>query len=226
MAYTKRIVCFANSYKTGGSCIAGKDVETGEWIRPVSDRSTQELIPSEYCYAGYKIPALLDIMDVSLGKSVPHSHQTENHLIINEQWVKRGKLSWDDLEQFRDQPTALWANTTSTKGGGIYDCMSAEIADKYDYSLSLIQQNTLTIEVGSSSWDGRTKKTYRGRFKFKGVTYNFGITDPVARASFKNRDEGEYELNDVYLCLSLTEPFEKDGRCYKLIAGVCTNPPL
>ena len=25
--------------------------------------------------------------------------------------------------------------------------------------------------------------------------------------------------NDVYLCVSLTEPFAEDGRCHKLVAG-------
>jgi hypothetical protein len=226
MAYTKRIVCFANSYKTGGSCIAGKDVDSGAWVRPVSDRPTEELSFFEYCYEGYKSPKLLDIIDVPLLKAVPHDHQTENHLINKERWTRKGALPWADLEQFRDQPATLWANTDSTKGGGIYDCMSPQVAAKYDYSLVLIRRKKLTVEVGTSTWDGRTKKTYRGGFKYKDIPYSFKVTDPIARAAFKNKDVGEYELNDVYLCLSLTEPYKEDGRCHKLIAAVFTDPPL
>src|SRR5579859_3143715 len=104
MSYTKRIVCFANSYKTGGSCIAGKDLNNGTWIRPVSDRPTEELSFFEYCYDGYKSPKLLDIIDIPLLKPTPHDHQTDNHLIKKEQWVKKGALAWEDLEQFRDRP--------------------------------------------------------------------------------------------------------------------------
>ena len=166
MSYTKRVVCFANSYKTGGTCIAGKDVKDGAWIRPVSDRATEELSFSEYCYDGNKNPKLLDIIDVPLLKPVPHDHQTENHLIEKQRWVKRGSLSWDDLEQYRDRPECLWANTDSTKGGGIYDCMDPKIAATYDYSLVLIKRKQLTVQVGTSTWDGQTKKTYRGRFKY------------------------------------------------------------
>jgi hypothetical protein len=41
----KRLVCLANSRKSGGRCIAGRELLTGnlgEWIRPVSDRKNEE----------------------------------------------------------------------------------------------------------------------------------------------------------------------------------------
>jgi hypothetical protein len=140
--------------------------------------------------------------------------------------VKKGSLAWDGLDELQDRPEALWANTDSTKGGGLYDCMSPQEAARFHYSLALIKRKELVVEVDTSTWDGRTKKTYRGKFKYKGVNYSFKIADPVARAAFKAKEVGEYILNDVYLCLSLTEKYKEDGRCHKLVAAIFTNPPL
>ena len=181
MAYVKRIVCFANSYKTGGSCIAGKEVSgngRGPWIRPVSPRPSQELSFFEYRYEGNASPKLLDIIDVPLLEAAPHEHQTENHVISKGLWIKRGTLPWAELDALRDQPEALWANTASTKAGGLFDCMSPQDAAKFDYSLLLLKKE-FVVEVGTSTWDGRTKRTYRGKFKHKGIKYSLKITDPV-----------------------------------------------
>lgn len=65
---------------------------------------------------------------------------------------------------------------------------------------------------------------WRGKFDYKGVHHNFSLTDPVVRDAFSK--EGDYLLNDVYLCVSLTEPAPQDGRCYKLVAAVIKNPPF
>jgi hypothetical protein len=223
MAYMKRIVCFANSYKNGGCCIAGRDMSGGAWIRPVSNLPSQELEYPDYCYAGDKIPRLLDVIDIPLLNSVPHQHQTENHLISKERWVRRGTWPRGQVEQFLDQPESLWANGESTKCGGQNNCLSPELAAKYACSLLLITTKILTVEVGTTTRSGPSK-TYRGRFTYNNIDYCFKITDPVFRARFRNKDPGQYESNRrVYLCLSLTEPYQGDGRCHKLIAGVVTD---
>jgi len=107
MAYIKRIVCLANSYKTGGRCIAGKEVLArgyGGWIRPVSARATTEVWPSEYRYVNNESPKILDIIDIPLLSAAPQHHQTENHVIDAGRWVKQGVLPWNQLEQLRDRP--------------------------------------------------------------------------------------------------------------------------
>lgn len=222
MAYMKTIVCLANSYKPpNGRCIAGKEITEGvygDWIRPVSEREKAELSFSDYCYKNRGIPKLLDVIEVPLSRPDPRAHQVENHVIdATRSWVKKGELSRVELEHLRDQPPSIWINSDHTSQGH-YDCISQAEAATLRSSLLLIKKNNFTVVVARNPFSG--KRIYRGDFNYKGTHHNFSLTDPVVRNAFESREEGDYPLHDVYICLSLTEPFSKDGRCHKLVAAV------
>jgi hypothetical protein len=108
MSYVKRIICFANSWKTGGTCVAGKEITLqgyGGWLRPVSVRPTAEVSYIEARYVDYSSPKLMDVMDVHLASPAPKHHQTENHVIdTTHQWVKIGELPFDSLKELCDWP--------------------------------------------------------------------------------------------------------------------------
>ena len=94
-------------------------------------------------------------------------------------------------------------------------------------SLVLIRTMNLLVEVGLSTRDGRTTRRYRGKFDYEGIHYSLGLTDPIARGAFASKAEGgDYPLNDVYLCISLTEPYKEDGRCHKLVAAIISDPAV
>ena len=93
-------------------------------------------------------------------------------------------------------------------------------------SLFLLKMKTLIVEVSSSSWEGETWRTYKGKFDYNGVYYKFNLTDPIAVAAFASRKEGDYPLRDIYICVSLTEAYKEDSRCHKLVAAIISNPPL
>ncbi len=232
MPYVKRIVCLANSFKTGGSCIAGKEVLAngyGEWIRPVSHRPTAEVRPSECGYGNNRWPTLLDIIDVPLlGLTTPRTHQTENHVIdTTRRWVKVGELPVNELSQLRDRPASLWINSDRTSGGGAFNCISQEEAATLRDSLMLIRPEHFSVKVGSKTWDGRTRKTYRGSFRYRGISYILQLTDPITISHFETADVGDYALNNVHICVSLTEPWPVDNnRCHKLVAAVFSEQPL
>ena len=229
MPSTKRIVCLANSYKPPkGRCFAGRELLAdgafGPWIRPISARATAEVSFAEYKYKNNTTPKLLDIIDIPMLKAVPHNHQTENYLLDPKQWwTKSAEFPWDHLEKICEGPESIWINNDST-GQGIFDCVSAAEAATLDSSLMLIKPASFTVQIGTSVWDGVAKKTYRADFEYKKTHYNFSLTDPRARDVYSK--EGSYQLKNVYLCISLTELFDRDNRCHKLVAAILQNPAL
>ena len=73
---------------------------------------------------------------------------------------------------------------------------------------------------------GRAKKRVRADFRYNGTGYNFIVTDPIAEQAFLPRDEGVFPVDNVYLCVSLTEAYDGDGRCHKLVATIISEQPL
>jgi len=227
MPYVKRIVCLANSYKPpNGRCIAGREVLAsgcGAWIRPVSARETTEVSLSELRFENNTSPRLLDIIDIPLLKPDPRHHQTENHVIDSGRWVKVGEFPWEGLERLRDCPASLWINSDSTSAG-VYDRISQTEAATVSDSLVLIRPEQFYVEVGRNYWTGR--KSFRGAFTYNGTHYSLSVTDPVVRDVFGLKEEDRYPLNNVYICVSLTEPHEHDDKCHKLVAAIISQRPL
>ena len=228
MAYVKRIVCLANSFKIGGSCIAGRELlpdgRYGGWIRPVSGRPTAELSFMESRYASNECPKLLDVIDVPLCRPQAHLHQTENHLIHPFQtWVKRGRLPKIELAKLCDAPSSLWINGEDTKSGR-NNCVSRQKAARLKCSLFLIQSPRLTIQVSATSRKRDARLKYKGSFVYNETGYFMTVTDPIVIDYLGHKGAGKYHFESVYLTVSLTEPFEWDGRCHKLIAAVMRKP--
>ena len=109
---TKRIVCLANSRKMSGRCIAGKELSPdgrpSGWIRPVSDRESEEVSEYERQYEDGSDPRVLDVIDVPVIQAKPKDYQQENWLLDPEYyWEKIRSVSKDELGQFIDSVTSL-----------------------------------------------------------------------------------------------------------------------
>lgn len=218
MAYTRTVVCFANSRKTAGRCIAGKIWDSGasgEWFRPVSSRPTHEISEEERRYQGGHDTRLLDIVTIPCSSPQPLPHQGENHLIDPScYWKKEGSLKWNLIDSWTDRPHSLWAN-----GDSSYAYLNNRVPDGYDggVSLYLVAVDDLEVLVGAKS-DLYPKRIVRGSFTYRGVLYRLAITDPVVERDFLARDDGSYVIGNPRLCVSLGDPFQ--GYFYKLIAAV------
>ena len=224
MPFKKNIVCLAKSRKRSGFCVAGKELLDDKikgWIRPVSKRFSEELIPNEIRYKYWKKPKLLDIINIPLTKHSPNSYQTENYLIDDSQkWIKNGSLKTTDLEKLCDDVDSLWINGYSSQKGK-NDKIPQEITEKNIFSsLLFIKPDSLSIIVGYKNQYYNELKRVWADLNFKGINYRLTITDPEIEEKFLPKNNKTYYISkkDLYLCISLSGPIY--GFDYKLVAAV------
>lgn len=227
MAYTKTIVCLAASRKPGGLCIAGKDIGTGEWIRPVSHREGEEISAAECTMTNGQQIRLLDIVTVPLLKSKPHRHQTENHLIDpDKRWKKEGRATWEQVEESLDDHSGpLWLNLNAS-GGYLYNRVHENLLYRFNDSLLLIRPKKLRISVAPKGgpFDDSDKRIVKAAFSHSGYEYRFTVTDRVFERQFKAGKDRTEDMTGSILCISLGEVNKKDSYAYKLAAAVI--PPF
>ncbi len=222
MPTIKRIVCLADSRKTGGRCFAGRERtgnQAGGWIRPVSNRPHEEVSVEERRYENGAYPQVLDIVDIPLIEPRPRTYQQENWLLDpGYYWEPRGRAGWQDLAALADPPAMLWHNWSSTYHG-TFDRVPLDQATTLTSSLRLLRTDRLTLSVfAPSATFGNPKRRVYGRFHYAETEYRLRVTDPVYEDAYLARQDGEYHLEEIYITVSLGEPW--DGFCYKLIAAI------
>lgn len=225
MTYVRKIVCLANSWKIGGSCVAGKELSEGSWggwIRPVSVRPSGELSQEERHYENGREPEVGDIVDIPLTQPRPSAYQLENHVIdYRRHWKLVGRCSWDSLQTAIDAIDGqLWENGHSSSRG-VNDRVPEDRAARLETSLYLVRPVALDVIV-CPEWEG--KRRVRAEFSLNAHRYRLKVTDPVAVSQFLSRSDGTYRIQDAILCLSLGEIFR--GHAYKLVAAVITRSRL
>ena len=200
----KTLVIFANSVKHHQHCVAGKDISTKEWIRPVGDKNGCELKDEQTKYQnkyGKYLVKPLQKMKIEFLEQAPLKHQPENYIISNKIWEQNYKINREDIENFLDNPNDLWLD-----GVSINDRVSYQLIQNGDMeitqSLYLIKVNSLQIN----------KEHRKAIFNYNRVNYNLSVTDP--KVQYFNKDNEEF----YYLVISLGEEFK--GYCYKLVASI------
>lgn len=218
MPYSRTFVCFANSRKTSGRCVAGKELiqgRTAGWIRPVSSRPTHEISIDERRYQDGRDPDLLHIVSAQFLAAQPLPHQPENHLIDDGYyWSQQGTFDFRNIDAWLDAPTSLW-----DVGYSGYAFTNNRVPDSVTSSASLylVRVPALTLVVGAKSSD-YPKRIVRGEFTHGRWPYCLAVTDPQVEAAYLARPDGRYTLHQPVLAVSLGDPFQ--GFFYKLIAAV------
>ena len=135
-------------------------------------------------------------------------------------WAKASVFPRARLTQICDWPSSLWLNGSNTRSGGHNNCVDASRAAALRSSLALVRPEGLSIEVILKNWDDQPRKTCWSKFTYNGEDYVLKQTHPDVIKAYLPKAEGTYPLEDVYICVSLTEPFSGDGNCHKLVAAV------
>lgn len=221
MPFNREIICLAISRKWGGKCVAGKDTKTGEWIRPISDAEHEEVTDYDMSYENKKMPQLLDIIKIPFKEKRSTDIQPENMLINSKKlWEKIGKYPKSKLDDLCDNPEVIFVNEEFWK-----DKVSPStlIASGINTSLLLIKPVSFRIlRSNFSKPGGYVRKKVRARFTYKDIRYDLSITDPLIEIEYYTKREGIYQLdsNNIYICISIGNPWEDDGYCYKFVASV------
>jgi hypothetical protein len=224
----KRIVCLANSWKNHGRCVAGIELDSGEWIRPVNSGGGKLLKTQIKNQFGAQ-PKVLDIINIPVMKEDPLYYQPENYIIdTDKKWQFTGRFKFKDLSNL-----SCSGNNICLDCDFFNDNRKSIPSDELNisnckHSLSLIKPQDLKIEkFDRSQWN--QKPQIKANFLFGEKYYNLVITDDKFKAPFfedNSLDEcGFYELNtnEVYLTISLGEIYKRDKSHYKLVAAVIVN---
>ena len=225
--YKKTIACLANSRKPpSGRCIAGKEIGAegfGAWVRPVSDRLTHEVSEEERRYEDGSKAQLLDIIAIPLKEPASSDFQVENHTLDDDHyWERVGHVDWKSVQKAADAFDAgFWCSAEST-WHGVNDKLSEQVARHCKSSLKLIVVPHLQITVHrEEGYNAPGRRRVRGSFSYQGSQYKLSVTDPVVEESYLGRGDGDYDIVDAALCISLGEIW--NGYAFRLIASVITK---
>jgi len=221
---TRRIICLANSYKHSNRCVAGIDVATRKWIRPISHLPDGSLEPRHYHLNDGSEARLLDVIDIHLDAKCARGCHPEDWLLSDQAWSLVSRPL--DLEAWKVLEASL--SKTANVLDGCRDRISASVVKQRGVarSLTLVRPDDLWWWIRKSS----SGRKYRALFRQDRVRYDLALTDPAWLAPLKLLPEGLYEHSTIcggsppetLLTISLSEEFDRFH--YKLVAGVVIKP--
>ena len=169
----KDIVILTKSSKFKEYCVAGVDIETGKWIRLVSDNEETHgaLCYNDIKYQNGQVCRPLDVVSVDVKNAVPSPHQPENVLINSEAWwVKLKEYNIYDILRIHPSEKHKYLF------GNLNYYVSEDEIDNVGYSLTLIEVSQLVINQVNNSY-GKPKT--KASFQYCQNCYSYmAVTDP------------------------------------------------
>jgi len=224
--YTRNLVILANSVKYSGHCIAGKDLDTGEWVRLINNEprpfSSTDL---QKMYGHPAGPSLLDCVKIPFLEKVPVYYQPENELISGDPWIKIGEFLKEKMSLLEDPQSPCWFGNNDY---GHPNNIPASICNNemplpvslYFRKLSP-SENDLTLAYKSHENGNKP----RFIFYFNYIRYELGLTDINFPRLGNDDDLQPKSYPESFVTLGVGQLFESMNAHYKLVVGVINSVP-
>ncbi|MGH9600329.1 MAG: dual OB domain-containing protein [Terracidiphilus sp.] len=234
-----RFLCLAVSRRDGGNCIAGIDLDSGKWIRPVNARTDgalgdHEIIVKDAETQKHRIMEPLDVLQLRVDKYVGDNAQPENWEVAPASYkdaylVLRRFERQEDKEKlisYLDQKAHLLHSDSES-------VPDSEVRSRtLTHSLSLIRPERLYWKVRGSKYSKRLQ--VRAVFLSRQIKYDLVLTDPIWETKCTRFDQGRLgsyphsliageKSAEVLLTISLAG-VPLNGFHYKLAAAVIDLP--
>lgn len=208
----KKIVLLTKSKKHNNYCVAGKDLDTGEWVRLISEEEEihNAVRPEDLIYNDETEAQILDIIRVRV-KEIDEENidpnQPENYILDTEYYLHKLEDETHSLDEMIDNTEDLFFNTMNS--------ISVEDLQDIDnvHSLVLIEPDIVKVRI-------KNETTLIANVWYNGVWYN-NLTITDSRFNKEHYDEvinKSKNFRDCKIVVSLGE--EYNNRHYKLIASV------
>lgn len=212
---TTRFVCLANSFKEGGRCLAGIELDSNnnpifanshpKWVRPICNTLHGEV--HTHLVSHLKT---LDIIEIETTKHPDVINYQSENVFFNENWIDViGRYDNNQLNSLCDDRDLIFGN----RGKAV----SEEKICNMRYSLMFIKINQFEV-IEKSYNDSPNRSKTRLVFLFKDNKYDLPITDPVFLHRYQLNPDYLSDHNQLFVSLSLS--VEWLGWYYKLIAGI------
>ena len=206
-----RLLVMANSKKLKGRCIAGIDIDTGKWVRPVSNNEHGEFYGAECSImVGQTMRQVepLDVIEIVVGGSKPGVGHPED--------VQTNHGNWKHLRSIPVGEAANILDKYLDNGHELLFNREASVPE-VDARAGKVKKSLCVIRVNDAVFDCSFKNKLRVKFTHRGRKYNLPVTDEgrwvaVAKQSPTGTSKGPW-----YFAISLGEPYTE--KMWKLIAG-------
>ncbi len=209
-----RFVCLANSYKEGGRCVAGIMLDHNNnpiiqdglprWIRPISDEGHGEVREDLVDHI-----RLLDIIEIEVGDYVGEGYQSENVTFRESSIRIIGAFDPQRLYELCEERPLLFGNQGKV--------INVKYINRLDHSLALVRATDFKV-IEYTTEDNPDRKKIRLSFAYRGIQYDFPVTDPVFKRKYHADVNCINDINEMLLTLSVGVSL--NDWHYKLVAGV------
>jgi len=213
-----RIVVLANSWKHYDWCLAGIDLDTGKWVRPVTGLDDGRVPKTSMKLGGY-FPALLDVLEIPLDSTGPDfGFESENRTILPGRWYKQSKMTPRDIEKYAKRPYYVLHNHRKY-------VTPRELQQKpFEKRVTLQLTRVGSFKVRDAQRKSADKPSWKGTILSGGRELDVKITDPVCS---ERLNSGHKPSPSCFLTMSLSMPHkpsdwdeDEEPVCWKLISGV------